>query len=300
MAGEIISRAEARAQGLKRYFTGKPCKLGHVAERLVSGTHCVDCKREKERQFEHRDRAFALGSYSGDIRARTRQEAINLGVKRYYTGKPCPHGHIAERRTVDCRCTDCAAIHANRIGKRWEKNNPERYKEKVRKYREKNKDAISERRQIYRQKNKPKIKDYQKQWRENNPDYDHRKLWKSRSPEFRYNHLRERREKRKAEDPLAYKLTAVQHQAKRRAQQISAGETVSKEELIAILGAQKHRCIYCRADLRKAKKHLDHIMPLALGGKHVRGNLQWLCSSCNLKKQAKDPILFAQKQGRLL
>ena len=27
------TRAEAKARGLKRYFTGKPCKAGHVAER---------------------------------------------------------------------------------------------------------------------------------------------------------------------------------------------------------------------------------------------------------------------------
>jgi hypothetical protein len=32
---EIISRAEAKARGLTRYFTGKPCKYGHIAERYV-------------------------------------------------------------------------------------------------------------------------------------------------------------------------------------------------------------------------------------------------------------------------
>ena len=34
----LISCAEAKALGLKRYFTGKPCKHGHVAERWV-GDH---------------------------------------------------------------------------------------------------------------------------------------------------------------------------------------------------------------------------------------------------------------------
>ena len=28
---QIISRKQAIAQGLKRYFTGKPCKWGHIA-----------------------------------------------------------------------------------------------------------------------------------------------------------------------------------------------------------------------------------------------------------------------------
>jgi hypothetical protein len=34
---------EARARGLKRFFTGKPCKYGHVSERTVSGQKCVAC-----------------------------------------------------------------------------------------------------------------------------------------------------------------------------------------------------------------------------------------------------------------
>jgi hypothetical protein len=40
---DIISRAEAKAQGLTHYFTGKPCKNGHVAKRLVAGA-CVECR----------------------------------------------------------------------------------------------------------------------------------------------------------------------------------------------------------------------------------------------------------------
>jgi hypothetical protein len=47
----IISRGEARALGLKRYFTGKPCRHGHVAERGVNGGECVDCNRENNRKY---------------------------------------------------------------------------------------------------------------------------------------------------------------------------------------------------------------------------------------------------------
>jgi len=43
----IISRAEARALGLKRYFTGKPCQRGHVAERGVISLDCVECVRTR-------------------------------------------------------------------------------------------------------------------------------------------------------------------------------------------------------------------------------------------------------------
>jgi hypothetical protein len=39
---QIISCKDARSVGLKRYYTGKPCKHGHVAERHVTGG-CVVC-----------------------------------------------------------------------------------------------------------------------------------------------------------------------------------------------------------------------------------------------------------------
>jgi hypothetical protein len=40
-----ISRKEALARGLKRYFTGKSCPAGHVCERIVSCFACVRCSR---------------------------------------------------------------------------------------------------------------------------------------------------------------------------------------------------------------------------------------------------------------
>ena len=46
MAIEIIRREEARAKGLKRFFTGVPCKRsGHIAESYVSTAWCVECHR---------------------------------------------------------------------------------------------------------------------------------------------------------------------------------------------------------------------------------------------------------------
>lgn len=39
----IISRLEAHAQGLKRYFTGEPCVNGHLTERCVMTCRCITC-----------------------------------------------------------------------------------------------------------------------------------------------------------------------------------------------------------------------------------------------------------------
>lgn len=43
---KLISASEAKAQGLKRYFTGKECLYGHIAERLVSNRACLQCQYE--------------------------------------------------------------------------------------------------------------------------------------------------------------------------------------------------------------------------------------------------------------
>ena len=43
--GPFISRAQAKAQGLKQYFTGKPCKHGHVASRWTNSGKCSECSR---------------------------------------------------------------------------------------------------------------------------------------------------------------------------------------------------------------------------------------------------------------
>lgn len=40
----IISREDAFAQGLRRFYSGEPCKGGHVTERYVSNGACLDCQ----------------------------------------------------------------------------------------------------------------------------------------------------------------------------------------------------------------------------------------------------------------
>jgi len=47
---EIISRSEAKALGQQKYFTGKPCKHGHVSERYVDGG-CVLCSPARSAKY---------------------------------------------------------------------------------------------------------------------------------------------------------------------------------------------------------------------------------------------------------
>lgn len=49
---EIITRMAAARSGLKRYYTGKPCKRGHDSERWVYNGHCVECTMETNRRIK--------------------------------------------------------------------------------------------------------------------------------------------------------------------------------------------------------------------------------------------------------
>jgi hypothetical protein len=39
-----------------------------------------------------------------------RRQAILEGRGRYFTGRPCAHGHVAERGTVNGYCVECARL----------------------------------------------------------------------------------------------------------------------------------------------------------------------------------------------
>jgi hypothetical protein len=48
---KIVLRAEARKKGLTRYFTGEPCKRGHLAERMCSTKACVACLKLSQKIY---------------------------------------------------------------------------------------------------------------------------------------------------------------------------------------------------------------------------------------------------------
>ena len=48
---KLISKEEAKAKGLIRYFTGKPCCRGHMVERYTSTRICIKCCRIYEKKY---------------------------------------------------------------------------------------------------------------------------------------------------------------------------------------------------------------------------------------------------------
>jgi len=50
----IITRKQAKEQGLDRYYTGRPCKHNHDSERFLSNGSCIECAHARysnERQY---------------------------------------------------------------------------------------------------------------------------------------------------------------------------------------------------------------------------------------------------------
>jgi hypothetical protein len=47
---KIISRQDALKQGLTYYFTGKPCKRGHIAPKRTLNYTCLECERQSDKR----------------------------------------------------------------------------------------------------------------------------------------------------------------------------------------------------------------------------------------------------------
>jgi 5-methylcytosine-specific restriction endonuclease McrA len=160
----------------------------------------------------------------------------------------------------------------------------ERDREKSKRYRAANLDRLKARLKAWYETNKERHARNVKEWKKKNPDCE--------------------KDRQATDERKAY--LAVQRHRRR-----CAGGSHKPADLLAILKLQKHRCAYCRDSLKKdrGKKpsgmkrprwHMDHIVPIVKGGTNDPANIQALCPSCNQRKHAKDPLVFAREIGRLL
>lgn len=95
------TRAEAKARGLKHYFTGKPCSRGHIVLRHITGT-CVECQQMANRAWNARNpeegaRRAALWQKNNPERSRARY----LKYRRAKDGLPTP------TRSCPTNCESC-------------------------------------------------------------------------------------------------------------------------------------------------------------------------------------------------
>lgn len=140
---------------------------------------------------------------------------------------------------------------------------PEKYKAYSAAYRAENKEKTLARVAKWRDENREKAREYSRVYAKENPEIM-RTLWQNK-----------------------------------RALKRANGGRLSHGLAERLFKLQKGKCVCCDEPLGD-DYHLDHIMPLALGGPNEDWNIQLLRGRCNLQKKAKHPVDFMQSRGFLL
>lgn len=99
----IILKQDAKTAGMRRYFTGRLCRNGHLEERLISNSLCLGCAREANRKHypklaERRRNPSArrcINARSKIFREKHREKISEARRKKYYDNHK---ESIAQRR----------------------------------------------------------------------------------------------------------------------------------------------------------------------------------------------------------
>ena len=222
----------------------------------------------------------------------TREEAKAIGLTRFFTGKPCKHGHLFQRTTCNGGCIQCNAesISALYYAEPPDKRTVRQARGKI--WKDGNREQVRNAGLSGSQYSKAHQKQ-SKAWKAANRD---KVLEGSRDY---YQRLREdilaKCAARYAADPNPSRV--LSH--RRRARLLNAEGSHTKEDIRRIGALQKWKCHWCGVPT-KQKFHLDHLVPISKGGTNWPNNLVIACARCNLQKQDADPIDFARRLGRLV
>lgn len=157
---EIISKQEAIKQGLKKYFTGKPCIHGHIAERYVTKSDCLVCAKQRAsiNKLRYKKPGIKRDKNHDNWEGVRWIDAFNNDLA-YYEGKICSRCGSTKRLTNDSSCIDCgkkirASGRYEETRKKWCKRNKIDIARKNKVRREVNKDRLKKRSEEYYKENK--------------------------------------------------------------------------------------------------------------------------------------------------
>ncbi len=195
----------------------------------------------------------------GNVERITRNEAKALGLKRYFTGEPCKHGHISERRVCDYSCIECKKITSY---KRYHAD-PSKSLKNNRAWHAAHPGYSAAKSAKRRQENPEQARFYVRRWFSEHPEQvkANNKRW------------------RKA-NPGQVKAWCKRHNARKK----GAEGYFSSDDIQQLYYDQGGLCL-CGKTL--FKHHIDHKTPISRGGSNNPSNLQLLCQPCNDRKGAK-------------
>lgn len=215
--------------------------------------------------------------------------------------KPCDRIRCAEYRANNPEKSKASTA-------KWRKNNLQKLKSIGQKYRIENREKTIASTRKWQIANPEKVNATAERWRKNNPDKVKVSFekWKDRNPgkmavayaNYRANNLEKCRAnyvKWISSHPEMIRI----YRQNRRAKKLSNGGKLSKGLAEKLFTLQRGKCACCGLPLGD-NYHLDHRMPLALGGANEDSNMQLLRQRCNNQKGAKHPIDFMQSRGFLL
>ena len=197
----------------------------------------------------------------------------------------------AQDRYVDGACKPCKS----ESNAKWAKNNPEKHTNRVIRWQKANHDKHTENVRKWREANPKKVADASRKWREANPEKEaaNKRKWRKANLE------RDAKSSRNWQKANPEKCKVMKQN--RRAKKKGNGGKLSKDIAQRLLNLQNGRCSCgCGASLKATGYHMDHIMPIALGGTNTDNNIQLLTPKCNLRKSAKHPDDWARENGRLI
>ena len=145
---ELIARADAKANGSKYFFTGIPCKNGHVCVRFVSDNGCTECKKmHSQIWYSDKERAAAKTRRWRSDPKNKEAERLNRKALR----EKDPEKHRAYSRE-------------------WHSSNPEAAKAKWKRWYQKNINEQRAKALVYRNNNLEEARRKSREWCKNNPE----------------------------------------------------------------------------------------------------------------------------------
>jgi hypothetical protein len=256
---DIISKQEAVAQGLTLFFTGKPCKYGHISPRYSANYKCIVCASEKGKDW-----------------------------------KIANAGHIKQQRIDYYKAN---AEHLNHSSALWRESNIDHVKQQNSEYRSTNSERLKQQGKLYYNTNIDRCRQSSRNWQKKNSESNKIKNKRRRLAKLEHYNYKCQEWKRNNPEYCKQSGTTWRRLNPHKTREFSNIRNTKLYKAIPRWYNEKQvRLVYLKRDELNQKWgvnfQVDHIIPLnprcgTVCGLHCWENLQLLDQSENAVKGSK-------------